>query len=91
MPRILDNIDVRLDDALRRSLTNSHRLDACVGYFNLRGWGLLVEAVDGMPSSGGEDPKVRLLLGADEQPRRELQKLLDIVHALGPCHTHLVL
>ena len=84
MPRILDNIDVHLADALRRSLTNSHRLDACVGYFNLRGWGLLVEAVDGMPASGGEDPKVRLLLGADEQPRRELRKLLDIVPRSRP-------
>ena len=84
MPRILDNIDAHLDEALRRSLTNSYQLDACVGYFNLRGWGLLAEAVDGMPAADDGQPKVRLLLGVDEQPRRELRRLLDIVPRSQP-------
>ena len=83
MPRIFDNIDAHLDEALRRSLAASHRLDACVGYFNLRGWGLLAEAVDEMPAPGGGSgagggPKVRLLLGRTDPPDKELQAALRI-------------
>ena len=83
MPRIFDNIDAHLDEALRRSLAASHRLDACVGYFNLRGWGLLAEAVDEMPEPGGGSeegaaPKVRLLLGRTDPPDKELAAALRI-------------
>ena len=44
MPRIFDNLsdDTRLIRALRDVLDGANRLDACVGYFNLRGWGALV-------------------------------------------------
>ena len=82
MPRIFDNSDARLDEALRQSLPNSHQLDACVGYFNLRGWGLLAGSVDDMsdppPGEPSPSPKVRLLLGMADPPRREMEKLLKI-------------
>ena len=90
MPRIFDNIDSHLEEALRRSLSRSHRLDACVGYFNLRGWGLLAEAVNEMPESvngsapDGGGPKVRLLLGMADPPGRELQDALKIGGAAHP-------
>lgn len=46
MPTIFDSIDIKLADGLRNALTGSTRLDACVGYFNLRGWNQLAESVE---------------------------------------------
>ena len=91
MPRILDNIEDRLDDALIGSLSTAQRLDTAVGYFNLRGWGRLADAVDRMQAatadSGGRaaaetgrsatDPKVRLLIGMTETPQEELHRLMS--------------
>ena len=71
MARIYDNIDVRFTDGLRGIIENAgvQRVDFCVGYFNLRGWNLIVEQVDKLP--GGyvyeEDKRklkyCRLLIG----------------------------
>lgn len=71
MARIYDNIDIKFTDGLRGIIENVgvKRVDFCVGYFNLRGWKLIVEQVDKLP--GGyvyEDDRqkmryCRLLIG----------------------------
>ncbi len=45
MARIYDNIDVKFTEGLRGIITNVgvKRVDFCVGYFNLRGWNLVVD------------------------------------------------
>ena len=63
MARIYDNIDIKFTDGLRGIIENTgvKRVDFCVGYFNLRGWNLIVEQVDKLP--GGyvyEDDKRRM-------------------------------
>jgi superfamily II DNA or RNA helicase len=78
VPRIIDNLDLKLQPILEESLLYSVSLDACVGYFNLRGWSSLVEAVDQLPDSG-ERPPVRLLIGMrQETPEHELRDQLRI-------------
>ena len=52
MPRIIDNIEVGLAEDLRAEIARGAvRLDAAIGYFNLRGWRELADAVDTMPST----------------------------------------
>ncbi len=75
MPRILDNIDLETERELLETLGSSYRLDAAIGYFNLRGWKLLAEAVDAMPKRSGE-PKSRILVGIHEAPADELRRLV---------------
>jgi superfamily II DNA or RNA helicase len=78
MPRIIDNLNLKLQPILEESLLHSVALDASVGYFNLRGWSSLVDAVDQLPES--EDrPPVRLLIGMrQETPENELRDQLRI-------------
>ena len=74
MPKILDNIHLAAEDELLATLGSSYRLDAAVGYFNLRGWRLIAEAVDAMPKRPGE-PKARVLVGIHEAPADEMRRL----------------
>ncbi|WP_419842982.1 SNF2-related protein [Candidatus Poriferisodalis sp.] len=74
MPKIVDNIEVRAEDELLDSLASSYQLDAAIGYFNLRGWGLLAAAVDALPERDGQ-PKARLLVGMHESPVEEMRRL----------------
>ncbi len=73
MPKILDNIDLQTEAELLDTLRSSYRLDAAIGYFNLRGWSLLAEAVEAMPDCPGE-PKCRLLVGIHEAPTAEMRR-----------------
>jgi superfamily II DNA or RNA helicase len=61
MPRIFDNINQHLLQALQQTIQLTHRADISVGYFNLRGWKHLADHVDHW--SGGENGCCRLLVG----------------------------
>jgi superfamily II DNA or RNA helicase len=79
MPRIIDNIELKLQPVLQESLAEAIHLDASVGYFNMRGWSVLSDAVDALPR--GEDrPPVRLLIGMRQRnPGDELREDLRIM------------
>ena len=74
MPLILDNIALETEHELLQTLKSSYRLDAAIGYFNLRGWKLLAEAVDALPKRS-EGPKARILVGIHEAPAEEMRRL----------------
>jgi superfamily II DNA or RNA helicase len=75
MPKIFDNINIKLLPDLQQAIQASYRADFCVGYFNLRGWKQLANYVD---QWNGEDENcVRLLVGMQRLPHEELQDVLS--------------
>ena len=72
MPRIFDNIDLKLLPDLQQAIEAAYRADFCVGYFNLRGWKELAGKIDSWP--GGDGHCVRLLVGMQKMPQDELQR-----------------
>lgn len=80
MTRIFDNIDNHLGAHLQKTLAVSERMDAAVGYFNLRGWSVFDELVKEKPTS--EAPAVRILIGMvsggpQEEALEDLQAGVD--------------
>ncbi|GAB6391483.1 MAG: NgoFVII family restriction endonuclease [Treponematales bacterium] len=80
MPKIYDNIENFLTEGLNKTLVTAKRADFCVGYFNLRGWHILLDSVDALPGakvtdSGGNTRKyhARLLIGMQSLPHEELE------------------
>lgn len=76
MPRIFDNIELKLENALKESLEVAHRADFCVGFFNLRGWHLLQENIDKF--EGGDNKNCRLLIGMQKTPIELLKNCYSI-------------
>jgi len=84
MTKIIDNNTLLLTDELQESLPHSSRLDACVGYFNLRGWGELHDALHKMESNVSSNPdisRVRLLVGMALTGEDQVKQSYEIVRA----------
>lgn len=73
MPRIFDNIDLKLLPILQETLKTAERADFCVGYFNLRGWRELDGLIEQFP--GGEAGCCRLIAGMQKMPREQIQSV----------------
>lgn len=77
MPQVLDNIALKLVDALRQTLELSHACDFCVGYFNLRGWGRVDDLIERY--EGGEGKSARILVGMYQAPDEEMRVALQVM------------
>ena len=83
MARIYDNIESKFVQGLQELITDVavKRVDFCVGYFNLRGWDLVVNQIDQIPgdfvyeNDKQEFRRCRLLIGM-HQPDEELVRRL---------------
>ena len=76
MPRIFDNIDQKLIEALRATITNSSRADFCVGYFNLRGWRAIDDLIEPWQPENGQ--VCRVLIGMQRPPHDDVKALYKI-------------
>lgn len=77
MPRIFDNIDEHIGAHLKETVAQYDRLDAAVGYFNLRGWSVFADLIDekALPEQG---PVARVLVGMTAtDPHDEMSRHLQ--------------
>lgn len=77
MSRIVDNGELTLGAVLGEALPHCNALDACVGYFNLRGWSLLRDAIGQMSAPPPGRSGVRLLVGMAISPHDLLRRSLE--------------
>ncbi|MFN8133341.1 MAG: helicase-related protein [Solirubrobacteraceae bacterium] len=76
VPRIFDNIEQSLLPGIKELLPDANRLDACVGYFNLRGWRTLCTELDAWAASERPVPHARVLIGMQGRPQDDLRDLM---------------
>ena len=76
MPRIFDNIEQELLPALVKTLETANRADFCVGYYNLRGWRQLDDAVETWGVKQGSC--CRLLIGMHRPPQELLREMMSL-------------
>jgi SNF2 family DNA or RNA helicase len=75
MPKIFDNIENDLLPAIKELLPLSSRFDACVGYFNLRGWRALSTQIDEWAESERDYPHARILIGMQGRPEEDVRTM----------------
>lgn len=83
MAQIYDNIEVKFTEGLKGIISSLgvKRVDFCVGYFNLRGWNLVVDQVEQLPGDAiyENDERVfrtcRLLIGMHRPPEELIRQL----------------
>ena len=86
MPHIFDNIrDDNFATALKKTLNGAKRADFCIGYFNLRGWSLLIDSVEQLAGSQLDEKyeddniyKARVLIGMQKTPQDELEEYFSL-------------
>jgi len=76
VPKVIDNIELRLVDELRAMLAESYAADFCVGYFHLRGWRKLDSLIEQF--EGGDGGCARVLVGMMRTPEEELRASLSL-------------
>lgn len=97
MSRIYDNIELKFNDGLKALIANSgvKRVDFCVGYFNLRGWNSIADAVEQLPGAEvyEKDTPVhrvcRLLIGMQKAPEELIQEKYSAAGMLPADTEHL--
>lgn len=83
MARIYDNIDIKFEEGINQIISSPgvKRVDFCVGYFNLRGWNLVVDQVDRLEGDfvlegrSNEFRTCRLLVGMHQPPDEIIRQL----------------
>ena len=83
MARIYDNIEVKFKEGLLGIMASGgvERVDFCVGYFNLRGWNMIVNQVDELPGGyvyENDEQKYRvcrLLVGMHRPPEELIRSI----------------
>ncbi len=97
MPRIFDNIDLRLLPILPDTLNVSYKTNFCVGYFNLRGWQKIDDLIE--QYIGEENACCRLLkillikvrIYEVEKPANlivKISRFRDFINRSGGIRTH---
>ena len=76
MPEIYDNIEQKLLPSLKETIGKADHGDFCVGYLNLRGWGLIQDVIEGW--HGGDGGCCRLLVGMQTLPSDVLREALSL-------------